>query len=67
MHNKIRIDQEKEMQRGKMVLWGGLRNSWEKEKSVKGKGEKEKYIHLNAVSKNSNEIRKPFSVINEKK
>ena len=36
--------QEKEMQKDKMVVWGGLTNSWE----VKGKGEKERYMHLNA-------------------
>ena len=39
--------QEKEMQKGKIVVWGGLTNSWEK-KEVKGKGEKERYTHLNA-------------------
>ena len=39
--------QEKEMQKGKMVVWGGLKNSWEK-KRAKGKGEKEQYTHLNA-------------------
>ena len=37
--------QEKEMQKGKMVVWGGLINSWEKKRS---KGEKERYTHLNA-------------------
>jgi len=31
--------QEKEMQKGKMAVWGGLTNSWEK-REVKGKGEK---------------------------
>ena len=35
----------KEMQKGKMALWGGLTNSCEKKRS---KGEKERYIHLNA-------------------
>ena len=35
------------MQKGKMVVWGGLTNSWEK-KEAKGKGEKERYTHLNA-------------------
>ena len=30
-----------------MVLWGGLTNSWERGE-VKGKGEKERYTHLNA-------------------
>ena len=39
--------QEKEMQKGKMVVWQGLTNSWEK-KRCKGKGEKERYTHLNA-------------------
>ena len=39
--------QEKEMQKGKMAVWGGLTNRWERRK-VKGKGEKEGYIHLNA-------------------
>ena len=39
--------QEKEMQKGKMVVWGGLTNSREKKRS-KGKGEKERYTHLNA-------------------
>ena len=27
--------QEKEMQNGKMVAWGGLKNSWEKKRSKK--------------------------------
>ena len=27
--------QEKEMQKGKMVVWGGLTNSWEKKRSKK--------------------------------
>ena len=34
--------QEKEMQKARMVVQGGLTNSWEK------KGEKERYINLNA-------------------
>ena len=38
--------QEKEMQKGKMVVWEGLTNSEKRE--VKGKGEKERYTHLNA-------------------
>ena len=33
--------------KGQMVVWGGLTNRWEK-KRVKGKGEKERYNHLNA-------------------
>ena len=39
--------QEKEMQKGKMFVWGDLTNSWEKKKS-NGKGEMERYTHLNA-------------------
>ena len=39
--------QEKEMQEGKVILWEGLTNSWEK-KRQEGKGEKERYTHLNA-------------------
>ena len=32
-----------------MVVWEGLTNSWgEKKKEAKGKGEKERYTHLNA-------------------
>ena len=42
--------QEKEMQKAKMVVWGGLTNSWEK-KRAEGKGEKERSIHLNAEFK----------------
>ena len=40
--------QGKEMQEGKIVVWGGLTNSWEKKREAKGKGEKERYSHLNA-------------------
>ena len=39
--------QEKEMQEGKMVVWVGLTNSWEK-KRLKRKRKKERYTHLNA-------------------
>ena len=37
----------KVMQKGKMVVWGGLTNSCEKKRSEK-QGEKERYSHLNA-------------------
>ena len=42
--------QEKEMRKGKMVVWGGLtkRSEVEKRREVKVKGEKERYTHLNA-------------------
>ena len=39
--------QAKEMQIGKMAVWGGLTNSCEKKRS-QNKGEKENYNHLNA-------------------
>ena len=39
--------QEKEMQRGKMVVWGRVKIA-EKRREAKGKGEKERYTHLNA-------------------
>ena len=35
------------MPEGKVLVWGGLTNSWEKKKS-KSKGERERYIQLNA-------------------
>ena len=35
----------KTIPKGKMVVWWGLTNSWEKKR---GKGEKERYTHLNA-------------------
>ena len=39
--------QGKDMQKGKMVVWGGLTNSCEKKRS-ESKGEKKRYTHLNA-------------------
>ena len=36
------------MQESKMAVWGGLTDSCEKKRSEKGKGEKERYKHLNA-------------------
>ena len=39
--------QEKKMQKSKTAVRGGLTNSYEK-KGCKNKGEKERYIHLNA-------------------
>ena len=39
--------QEKEMQKSKMAVWGGLKNNCEKKRSEK-QGEKERYNHLNA-------------------
>ena len=42
----IKIIPKKKMQKGKMVVWGGLTKL---RREAKGKGEKERYIHLNAV------------------
>ena len=36
---------EKEMQKGKMIVWGGLTNSWEKKRCEK---QEERHTHLNA-------------------
>ena len=38
-----------------------------KRREAKGKGEKERYIHLNAELQRAARIRKPSSVINAKK
>ena len=43
--------QEKEMQKGKIIVWGGLQRA-EKRREAKGKGEKERYTHLNAQDLN---------------
>ena len=37
---------EKEKQKGKMLIWGGLTNNCEKREG-KDKGKKERYTHLN--------------------
>ena len=39
--------QGKEIQKGKMVVWGGLTNSWEKKRS-KRERRKQRHTHLNA-------------------
>ena len=46
--------QENEMQIGKMVVRGGLTNSWEKKRSERQR-KKEWYTHMNADPKNSKE------------
>ena len=38
---------KKEMQIGKIIVWGGFQIA-EKGREAKGKGEKERYNHLNA-------------------
>ena len=59
---------EKQMQKIKMAVWGGLTNSCER-REAKTKGEKERYKHLNAELQRiaKRDIRKPSSVINAKK
>ena len=47
LHRDQEHPQEKEMQKSKIAVWGGLTNSCEKKRSEK-QGEKERYKHLNA-------------------
>ena len=47
--------QEKEMQKGKMVVWGGLTNSCEKKKSERQKRKGKIYPFEYRVPKNSKE------------
>ena len=59
--------QEKEMQKCKMVSEEALQIA-EKRQEVKGKGEKERYTHLNAeFQRITRRDKKPSSVINAKK
>ena len=50
------IPQEEEMQEGKMVVWGGLTNSWEEKQKAKKKNER--YSDQNAELQRTGEIRK---------
>ena len=59
--------QEKEMQKSKMVVWGGLTNSWEKERSERQRRKGKIYPSEFRVPKESKEMRKPSWVNNEKK
>ena len=47
VHDIVQEAGIKEMQKAKMVVWGGQQIA-EKRREAKGKGEKERYIHLNA-------------------
>ena len=59
--------QEKEMQKAKWLSEEAFQIA-EKRREAKDKGEKERYTHLNAESKEKQgEIRKPSSVIHAKK
>ena len=47
--------QEKEMQKGKMVVWGGLKNSYEKRRSKRQRRKGKIYPFECTVPKNSKE------------
>ena len=47
--------QEKEMQKGKMVAWGGLENSWEKKRSYRQRRKEKIYPFECGVPKKSKE------------
>ena len=52
--------QEKEMQQGKMIVWGGLINSWEKEEKQQAKEKKKDIpIWMQSSKEQQEEIRKP--------
>ena len=60
--------QEKEIQKSKLAVWGGLTNVAVQRREAKSKGEKEGYTHLNAdFQRKQGKIRKPSSVISAKK
>ena len=52
--------QEKEMQKGKMVVWGGLTNSWEKKRSERQRRKGKVYPSECRVPKNSRRDKKAF-------
>ena len=58
--------QKKEMQKGKMVVWQGLTNSWEKKRKAKKK-RKDTPIWMQSSEEYQGEIRKPFSGIRANK
>ena len=61
------IPKKKKCERAKWLSEEALQ-IYEKRREAKGKGEKERYIHLNAKFQEwQGEIRKPSSVINGKK
>ena len=60
------IPKKKQCKKAKWLSEEGLQIAV-KRREVKGKGEKERYNHLNAEFQRTGEIRKPSSVINAKK
>ena len=60
------IHKKKEMKKGKMVVWQGLTNSWEKKRKAKKK-RKDTSIWMQSSEEYQGEIRKPSSGINANK
>ena len=59
--------QEEEMQKGKMVVWGGLYKQLWKEEKWKAEKRKDIPICMQSSKEQQGEIRKPSLVINAKK
>ena len=59
--------QEKEMQEGKIVVWGGLTNLRKEEKLKANEKRKDKPIWMQSSKEEQEEIRRPSSVINATK
>ena len=55
VHGAMYHPQEKEMQKGKMVVWGGLTNSCEKKRSEKQRRKGKIFLFECRVPKNSKE------------
>ena len=69
MHNIVHkiIPKKKKYKKAKWLFEKALQIA-EKRREVKGKGEKERYTHVNAeFQRTQGEVRKPLSVINAKK
>ena len=58
--------QEKEMLKGKIIVWGCLTNSWEEKQKAKEKG-KDICIWMQSSKEKQGEISKSSSVINANK
>ena len=61
------IPKKKKWKKGKMIVWGGLQID-EKRREAKGKGEKERYTHVNSeIQWIARRDKKAFLLISEKK
>jgi len=58
--------QDKEMQEGKVVVWGGFTNSWEEKRKSEEK-RKDKPNRMQNSREQEGEIRRPSSMNNAKK